>query len=251
MGLRGRVVLVTRSRERAGELSALLRDRGAVPLEAPAIRIEPVAEGGPLDRAVEDAARGAFEWIVFTSAEGVEAWFKRAAALGASPPRGRIASVGSGTAAALEARGAPADLVPRTYTTAALGTELPAGTGRVLLPRADIAPSGLEEALRDRGWTPVRVDAYRSRPERSLPPEASRALRDGSVDAVVFTSRSTVEGFVGMAGGAGNAAVICIGPVTAEAAREAGLRVAAVAEPHTLEGVVTALERVLDGEPSG
>lgn len=95
------------------------------------------------------------------------------------------------------------------------------------------------------------MDAYRSLPERSLPEEAAEALREGRVDAVVFTSRSTVEGFVGMAGGAGGAAVVCIGPVTAVAAREAGLEVAAVAEPHTLEGVVAALERLLDGGRDG
>jgi uroporphyrinogen III methyltransferase / synthase len=249
MGLRGRVVVVTRSRDRAEALSTLLRERGALPIEAPAIRIEPVPPDGPLDRAVGEAAAGAFDWVAFTSAAGVEAFFGRVEALDAEPPSARVAAVGAGTADALAARGLRPDLVPATYTTAALGEAFPEGTGRVLLPRADIATPELEEAVAAKGWTPLRVDAYRSLPERSLPAQAAEALREGRVDAVVFTSRSTVQGFVGMAGGVGGAAVVCIGPVTAEAAREAGLEVSAVAEPHTLEGVVAALERLPDRDP--
>lgn len=245
--LEGRVVLVTRSRERAGELSARLRERGAVPIEAPAISIEPVEPSGQLDAAVREAAEGEFDWIVFTSAAGVEAWFGRAEALGEGPARSRVAAVGSGTAESLRAHGVEPDLVPSTFTTAALGEELPAGAGRVALPRADIAPADLERTLEAKGWTPVRVDAYRSRPARRLPEEAAAALRAERVDALLFTSKSTVDGFVSLAGIVEGPAVVCIGPVTADAAREAGLRVRAVAEPHTLGGLVDAVERVLDG----
>jgi uroporphyrinogen-III synthase len=115
----------------------------------------------------------------------------------------------------------------------------------VLCARADIAPEGLEEALTAKGWTPTRVDAYRTRMPRSLPREAREALRDGRVDAVTFTSASTVRGFVGALGPVrGTPKVVCIGPVTAREARARGLSVAAVAKPHTMEGVVDALERV-------
>lgn len=245
--LHGKVVLVTRSRERAGELSALLRERGATPLEAPAIRIEPATEPGPLDEAVREAADGGFEWIVFTSAAGVEAWFGRAGAAGEGPPRVRVAAVGSGTARALRSHGVAPDLVPPAFTTAALAEAFPAGSGRVALPRADIAPEDLEEGLAAKGWTPVRVDAYRSRPEPALPEEAATALRERRVDAMLFTSRSTVEGFVALAGVVEGPAVVCIGPVTARAAEEAGFRVDAVAQPHTLEALVEATERALNG----
>ena len=131
---------------------------------------------------------------------------------------------------------------------------MPTGTGRVLLARADIAPDGLEGALSAKGWTPVRVDAYRTRPAGRLPAEARRALDDGRVDAVTFTSASTVEGFVRAAGqgaldrragGGRRPRVICIGPVTSRHARAAGWRVDAVARPHTVEGLVAAVERVL------
>ena len=112
--------------------------------------------------------------------------------------------------------------------------------------RADIAPPGLEDALAAKGWSPERVDAYRTKMARSLPAGARAALRDGEVDAITFTSASTVRGFVGAMGVVrGNPKVVAIGPVTAAEARAHGLRVSAVARPHTIEGLLSALERVL------
>jgi uroporphyrinogen-III synthase len=116
----------------------------------------------------------------------------------------------------------------------------------VLCARADIAPEGLEAALERKGWTPTRVDAYRTRMPRSLPGEARQALGRGEVDAITFTSASTVRGFVNALGAVrGNPRVVCIGPVTAREARARGLRVSAVADPHTLAGVVAAVEGTL------
>ena len=126
-----------------------------------------------------------------------------------------------------------------------LARAFPRGNGRVLCARADIAPAGLEDALAAKGWTPTRVDAYRTRFPRSLPRDARDALRAGEVDAVTFTSASTVRGFVGALGPVkGAPKVVCIGPVTAREARDHGLTVHAVARPHTIEGLVAALERV-------
>jgi uroporphyrinogen-III synthase len=136
--------------------------------------------------------------------------------------------------------------MPSTFTTTALARAFPRGEGRVLCARADIAPAGLEEALTGKGWSPVRVDAYRTKMPHALPAEARDALRDGTVDAITFTSASTVRGFIGAMGVVrGNPKVVAIGPVTAAQAREHGLRVSAVARPHTVEGLVTAIERVL------
>jgi uroporphyrinogen-III synthase len=127
---------------------------------------------------------------------------------------------------------------------------MPRGSGRVLLARADIAPEALEESLVRKGWTPVRVDAYRTRRASRLPGEVAEALRAGTVDAVTFTSASTVEGFTNAArslvdDGVVMPRAVCIGPVTAAAARRAGFKVVAVARPHTIEGLVAALERVM------
>ncbi|MGH2724745.1 MAG: uroporphyrinogen-III synthase [Actinomycetota bacterium] len=244
--LAGRVVMVTRPRTQAGTLSELLRARGAEPVEAPTIRIDGTSAGGPLDGAVRAAAEGAHHWVVFTSAAGVEAWSVRSAALGAARPRARLAAVGAGTADALREVGLEPDLIPERFTTEALAEAFPPGPGRVLLPRADLATTELEEALAAKGWVPVRVDAYRTTFERELPEPARRALDEGRVDAVTFTSTSTVDGFVRLAGVVAGPVVACIGPVTAEAARRAGFRVDAVAEPHTLEGLVEALAGAFD-----
>lgn len=239
--LEGRVVLVTRPADQAGELVELLEERGATAIPAPAIEIVPTASKA-LERALSELAAGGFEWLVLTSRAGVDAVSARTDGPGV---RARIAAVGDGTADALRAWGREPDLVPRTFTTGALGRAMPRGSGRVLLARADIAPAGLEDALRAKGWTPVRVDAYRTRMPRYLPPKARAALRQGLVEAVTFTSASTVRGFVRAVGVVrGNPKVVCIGAVTSRAAREAGLRVAAVARPHTIEGLVAALERV-------
>lgn len=245
--LAGKVVLVTRPRDEPGGLADTLRLRGAVPIEAPVVRVVPVPAGGPLDRAIRATADGSFAWVAFTSPNAVEAWVDRAAALGVgvrSHPAG-VAAVGEATAEALRRQGIEPELTPRVFTTAALGRAFPRGAGGVLLPRADIATPELEDSLRKKGWTVTRVDAYRTRPVRSLPTEARAALRAGRVDALAFTSASTVEGFVKVAGVVRGPKVACIGPVTARAARRAGFAVHAVARPHTIEGLVEAVLRAV------
>ena len=241
--LAGRVVLVTRPADDADELMRLLERKGATGIAAPAIEIVPT-RSVKLSRALDELASGGFAWITLTSPRTVDVL------AGSLRPReldAKVAAIGEGTREAFRrwARREP-DLVPRTFTTSALARAFPRGRGRVLCPRADIAPEGLEDALAAKGWHPVRVDAYRTRMPRSLPPEARSALRAGTVDAVTFTSASTVRGFVRALGTVkGNPRVVCIGPVTARAAREHGFTVHAVANPHTLESLVTAIERAL------
>jgi uroporphyrinogen-III synthase len=236
--------LVTRPADQSAALVKLLDQRGARSVIAPAIELIP-ARSAELTRALKDLAGGDFEWIVLTSRATVEMLSSR---LGSPKDVGaKVAVIGDGTAAAFKTWARrPADLQPATFTTVALGRAFPRGRGRVLCARADIAPEGLESALAAKGWSPTRVDAYRTRMPRSLPPEARETLKSGSVDAVTFTSASTVRGFVGALGPVGGAPkVVCIGPVTAKEAREHGLTVHAVAKPHTMEGLVSALERVL------
>jgi uroporphyrinogen-III synthase len=155
--------------------------------------------------------------------------------------------VGDATAQRLGEAGLSVELVPSAFTTEQLAAEFPSGEGEVLTPRADIAPDLLEPMLEAKGWTPTRVDAYRTVFPEALPDEAAAAFRDGTVDAITFTSASTVRGFRRAWPDALPAAthVVCIGPVTADEARSNGLEVAAVADPHTVEGVVEALERTL------
>jgi uroporphyrinogen-III synthase len=161
--------------------------------------------------------------------------------------RARVAAIGDGTAGAFRSwTGREPDLVPSAFTTTALARAFPRGEGRVLCARADIAPEGLEDALAAKGWSAERVDAYRTRTPRRLPIEAREALANGHVDAITFTSASTVRGFVAAVGPVkGSPRVVCIGPVTSKEARSHGLPVHAVARPHTIEGLVAALERAL------
>jgi uroporphyrinogen-III synthase len=242
--LAGRTIVVTRPAADAGPLVQALERRGACVLLAPTIRLVP-ARSAALTAAVKELAAGGFDWLTLTSAAAVEPLRERLGAPG--DLKAKVAVIGEGTAVAFRrwTRREP-DLQPSTFTTAALARAFPRGSGRVLCARADIAPQGLEDALIGKGWQAVRVDAYRTRFATSIPREAREALHRGGVDAVTFTSASTVRGFVGAFGGArGTPKIVCIGPVTAGAARAHGFRVHAVARPHTTDALVVAVERAL------
>ncbi len=244
----GRTVLVPRAREQAGRLSALLRERGAEPLEVPTIAVHPPASFAELDRAVAALADGAYAWVALTSANGVAALRARAQGAGRDARvlgAVRVAAVGPATEAALRAWGIVPDLVPATATTAALGAAFPAAPGRVLLARADLANPELAAAITAKGGHPHEVTAYRTVPLDDLDPDARKRLDGGEVDWVAFTAASTVTGFVRAYGGPPPAAVrvAAIGPVTAAAVLEAGMRLDATATEHTIPGLVAAIER--------
>jgi uroporphyrinogen-III synthase len=239
--LAGKVVLVTRPHEQSDALVRRLRAAGAEPIVAPTIEIVP-ARSAALTRALTDLRAGEYAWITITSRATVSVLSDRIAP---RDVRAKVAVVGNGTGEAFRrwAHRSP-DLVPRSFTTRALARAFPRGDGRVLCSRADIAAEDLENELAAKGWRPDRVDIYRTRMTRALPGDARAALNEGRVDAITFTSASTVRGFVGaLRALKGNPKVVCIGPVTAREAREHGMRVSTVARPHTTDGVVDALER--------
>jgi uroporphyrinogen III methyltransferase / synthase len=247
--LAGLTVLVPRARGQAGGFSRLLRERGAEALEVPAIEIRQVASTAELDRAVGELADGRYDWLVLTSVNGVAALRGRVEALQPAarrgvPGRARVAAVGPATEAALRDWGVDPDLVPGVATTAALGLQFPPGPGDVLLARADRANPELGVALRAKGWRTREVVAYHTVPVGELDPAVRRRLDGGEVDWVAFTASSTVEGFVRGYGGPppSGVRVAVIGPVTADAARAAGMRVAATATRHTIPGLVAAIE---------
>lgn len=243
--LAGRRILVTRPRAQARDLCARLRALGARVVAIPTIEILP-APPGRLDRAVRRLAD--YDWIVVTSANGARAVVARARALGVDLRRlrgPRWAAVGPATAAVLRAAGVRVAKIPSRYLTEALGRELPDVAGRrVLLARADLASPGLARRLAARGARVETVVAYRTRvaPRASAAP-LRRALAVGGVDAIVCTSASAVRGLVRLAGRARLVGypLACIGPVTAAAARRAGLRPQVVARAHTVAGLVAAL----------
>jgi uroporphyrinogen-III synthase len=245
--LAGRTILVTRPAEQAEPLVRALERRGARVLVAPTIRLVP-ARSAALTAALKDLAAGRFDWIALTSQTTVDVLRDRLASPG--DVRAKVAVIGDGTAAAFSrwARRAP-DLQPATFTTAALARAFPRGRGRILCARADIAPDGLGAALARKGWRTVRVDAYRTRLATSFPREVRRAIMWDEVDAVTFTSASTVRGFANALGKRwGRFRVVCIGPVTAREARAVLGPVHAIARPHTIPALVEAVERVLERE---
>jgi uroporphyrinogen III methyltransferase/synthase len=249
--LDGRTILITRPAEQAGPLVRELEDRGARVLVAPTIRLVP-ARSAALTAALEELAAGGFEWVALTSRTTVHVLRSRLS----SPRdvRAKVAVIGEGTAEAFRRwTGREPDLQPATFTTAALARRFPRGSGRVLCARADIAADGLGAALARKGWDPVRVDAYRTRLATSFPREVRRAIMWDEVDAVTFTSASTVRGFHNALGLRwGRFRIVCIGPVTAREARRLLGPVHAVARPHTIAGLVEAVERALRrGRPRG
>lgn len=251
--LTGLRIVVTRGRRQAGSLAAHLEELGTEVIEMPVIEIADPESWGDVDQSVRLLAEGFFKWVVFTSGNSVEKLFERIAhakldarAFG----RSKVAAVGSTTAALLAQRGIRADLVPSRFTAADVTGALGRGSGRILLPRVEGAPADLVDALSASGWSVREVVAYRNLPAgRDTPGAAAVATR--RFDVVTFTSASTVRNFLAVAGspqelgleigGSGNRFVACIGPVTAEAAAQAGLRVDVVAEEHSVPGLVRAL----------
>ncbi len=241
--LRGLRVMVTRPESQAGELSRLLADRGADVVRCPVIVIEPL----PVDLSRLRLLDG-YDWIAFTSANGVERFFELLAEAGMRTPTStQIAAIGPETAARLEQRGLRVAIVPDRYRAedlaAAMPTALMAGA-RVLLPRAAGARDVLPDRLRAQGATVTVVETYRAVPPPGL---ASRlpALLPG-VDIVTLTSSSTVRNFVAAIPPGTMPAecrIACIGPITAQAARELGLRVDIIAQEYTARGLVDALVR--------
>ncbi len=249
--LLGRRIVVTRSREQASDLVRSLSDLGADCLECPTIETAPPDDSGPLDAAIAGLAD--VDWIIFTSVNGVSRFFDRlfrsgkdVRALG----RIRTAAIGPATAERLRSFGLSSDLVPEAYVAESVIAAFRAHDIRgrhILLPRAQEARPTLPVALAAMGAVVQEVAAYQTRRASADAAQLVEHLSQRDIDLVTFTSSSTVKNFKALlppdraAELASGLPAACIGPVTAETARQLGFEVGLVAAEYTIPGLCAAI----------
>jgi uroporphyrinogen III methyltransferase/synthase len=261
----GKRILVTRPKEQSMELVERLEAMGAEAIEAPMIRVLPPEDYGPLDEAC--ARAGDFDWIVFSSANAVDAFMQRLLA-GPSDLRAlggvRLCGVGPATAERLAGHGLKVDLTPSEYRAEAVVRALVEGGGvrgqRILLPHADIGREVIADELRKQGADVTEVVAYRTvavEADREGEPDVYRMLLERSVDVVTFTSASAVRNFVRILGAEpaadllGSTVVACIGPVTAEAATQANISTTIQPASYTIPAMVDAIAKYFENKKTG
>lgn len=252
----GRRVVVTRSRAQASVLTQALAAAGAEPVEFPTIKVVPPAGGyADLDAAIgglKGKAAPAYDWIIFTSVNGVDHFFTRFDLVAdVRDLKGiKLGAIGPATAASLRERGLKPDFVPPEYRAESIVDGL-LGLGikgkRVLIPRAKEAREVLPESLAAAGARVKVVTAYETVRDDGGADRMRRMIASGEIDIITFTSSSTVRNFAAilngmdLAGIPASVIIACIGPVTAETARGLGLRVDIVAEKFTIPGLMEAV----------
>ena len=242
--LHGVSVMVTRDEGSKGALSSRLRSLGAHVLSTPTIRILPLEDESGLRNAV--ASLGGCDWVVFVSASAVVHVFRAIERAGGDArvlAPYRVAVMGWGTAAALRERGIVPDLIPESYVSESLAgalLEKLEPNSRIVIFGALNGRETLAQALDAAGHDVSLVPSYRN-VSVAVDPRRVDALKAGGVDWIAFTSSSSVTRLVKVLGGSGNIStktrVACIGPTTAATAKALGLRVTAISEEHTIEGL--------------
>ncbi len=242
--LTGKRIVVTRPRAQASALCGKIAALGAEPILFPTIEIAPMDDYAALDNAIRQLRQ--YHWIIFTSVNGVAAFWNRLdlAGLKDLPGLGKVAAIGPATAQALASHGMQAHLIPDEYVAEAILEKIGDVAGQwILLPRADLAREVLAVELAHRGAIIHEIAAYRTLPA-APDPNGLAQLRLG-VDAITFTSASTVRNFVALVGQSAicnlQSAIACIGPITAQTARDLGLPVNIMAAEYTTDGLIAAL----------
>jgi len=249
----GKRILVTRARSQASKLVKKLEDLGADVLEYPSIRIVPLRNTKPLDKALENIAK--YDWMVLTSSNAVRGVADRMIDLGIDSrvfAHMKFAVNGPSTAKALSELGITTDLMPSRYLANEL-LDLLKNEGstpkKVLLPRSDIGRETLAKGLRHIGSTVDEVTAYSTESPGDTGELATKAYEEG-VDFTTFTSSSTVKNLVDLMGGnpdlINTSKTVIIGPITSETARELGVNVDLQAEEQSTDGIVKAITKHLE-----
>jgi len=253
--LTGLSIVNTRASHQAEPLTAELAAMGATVLHYPAIRIAPPADFVPLDGALAALLQGKYDWLILTSTNTVEVLAQRLPVLetanGLAVNPARVAAVGPATAEAAARRlGVQAALIPEEFMAESLATALVLQPGdRILLPQSDIARPFLADSFHAAEANVTQLAAYRTLTGRGGDP-VPQFFWEGRIDAVIFTSPSTVHNFLrrlkaegGNAGMLVDVTVTCIGPQTAAAARGHDLPVQVTPDEYTIGGLVNGLMR--------
>jgi len=249
----GQTIVVTRTRQQASDLSMRLEELGARVIEAPTIELAAPADWSAVDQSLLGA--GAFDWIIFTSQNGVAFTKQRLLELGKDSRafgQARIAAIGQATADAIgQQLCLNVDLCPGEFVAEALAADLlkrnEVRGKRFLMLRADIARPILRQKLAEGGALEVRdVAIYETKPAGSLPPALLEALNDGHVQWVTFTSSSTAKNFAGLLGKdyasqLKGVKIASIGPVTTAAIKELGLSPTIEAQTYNIDGLINAI----------
>ena len=245
----GKKMLVTRAREQASILTDGLAKLGADCIEAPAIKIVPPASYDRLDEAI--ARLNEYQWLIFTSPNGVDYFFARLAAakLDTRAIAAKVAAIGSQTAGRLKSYGIVADIVPAEFRAEgiieALASYIAPGM-KVLIPRALVARDILPEKLTELGAAVNVVPAYQTVTGDTDGQALAAKLAAGEIELVTFTSSSTVTNLLTLLGENGaqlvaGAKVACIGPITAGTCLQHGIKPDIIAEEYTIKGLIAAI----------
>lgn len=256
--LAGVRVAVTHDRDQAHELSRLLNAKGAEVYHYPAIELAPFERTEELDRALELALAGGYDWMIFNDADTILVVAERMRALHLDPkrlPRGmRIATVGCMTEHWMkELWHMGSDFSPEVYESEKVVAELGLQEGdRVLLPQSSMTRATLGKSLQDTGAQVHAINAYRTLIGKGGDP-LPKMLWEGSLDAITFTFPTAVRYFVRRLKAEGgtlamldNVTVVCIGPLTAATARDLDIHVDAVPESHSISGMIDSLTQLFE-----
>lgn len=249
--LAGKRILITRAREQSGDFATLLKELEAEVIEFPTIEIVPPLSWKELDRAISRLRT--YDWIIFTSANGVIFFWQRLREKGKSnhlPPSLKVCAIGPATANQLKKRGVLVHRIPKEFIAESIlegFQKLPVKGKRILLARAKKARDILPKGLRKMGAEVAVVEVYRTVKPKGGAKKLKQLLKEGRIDVVTFTSSSTVNHFAELLKKEElkkllkGIAIASIGPVTAKTVKERGLKVQIQPKQYTIPGLTQAI----------
>ena len=258
--LTGKKILITRAREQSGNFATLLKKLGAEVIEFPTIQIVPPTSWKALDRAIDQL--NSYDWIIFTSANGVNFFFERLSEKREDrylPSSLKVCAIGPATAYQLKEKEIQVDYVPKEFVAEAILTgfkEMVVKGKRILLARVKEARNVLPQGLREIGAKVDVVEVYRTIKPKGGAKRLRQLLTDGGIDAITFTSSSTVTNFIDLFKKEDlkkllkGIAIACIGPITAQTAKKLGMKAHIQPKEYTIPALVHSISNYFVNQAS-